>query len=111
MLRTLNCLAPPPDSGIIFLPQQRTVFLIQALQTWMSSDEELDSSLELLVTTTLNHFLPILQTVPGAHWEFIFDVLEANLGVGCLHSDSAVGFYQLFRSKEVLQTCTCCCKH
>jgi hypothetical protein len=81
LLRTLNCLAPPPDSGIIFLPQQRAVFLVQSLQKWMSSDEDLDASLELRITITLNHLLPILQTVLGAHWEFIFDVLENNLAV------------------------------
>ncbi|CUA69442.1 E3 ubiquitin-protein ligase listerin [Rhizoctonia solani] len=81
LLRTLNCLAPPPDSGIIFMPQQRAVYLVQALQAWMSSDEELDTSMEALLTGVLIHLLPILQTVPGAHWEFILDLLETNLSV------------------------------
>ncbi|EUC55355.1 E3 ubiquitin-protein ligase listerin, putative [Rhizoctonia solani AG-3 Rhs1AP] len=81
LLRTLNCLAPPLDSGIIFMPQQRAIYLVQALQKWMSSDEELDSSMEALVTALLNHLIPILQTVRGAHWEFILDILETNLSV------------------------------
>ncbi|CAE6527519.1 unnamed protein product [Rhizoctonia solani] len=81
LLRALNCLAPPPDSGIVFMPQQRAVYLVQALQKWMSSDEELDSTMEALLTALLNHLLPILQTVQGAHWEFILDILEANLSV------------------------------
>lgn len=63
------------------MPQQRAVFLIQALQKWMSSDEDLDTSAELRITIAVSHLLPILQTVPGAHWEFIFDILENNLGV------------------------------
>ncbi|KAG9125401.1 hypothetical protein FRC07_007760 [Ceratobasidium sp. 392] len=81
LLRTLNSLAPPTESGIVFLPQQRAVYLIQALQKWMTSDEDLDESLESHVTITLYHLLPIIQTVPGAHWEFTFDILENNLGV------------------------------
>ncbi|KAJ1302223.1 hypothetical protein OPQ81_001046 [Rhizoctonia solani] len=81
LLRALNCLAPPPDSGIVFIPQQRAVYLVQALQKWMSSDEELDTSLEALLIVLLNHLLPILQTVRGAHWEFILDILESNLSV------------------------------
>ncbi|KAF8755405.1 Ring finger [Rhizoctonia solani] len=79
LLRALNCLAPPPESGIVFMPQQRAVYLVQALQKWMSSDEELDTSMEALVTVLLGHLLPILQTIRGAHWEFILDVLENNL--------------------------------
>ncbi|CAE6428146.1 unnamed protein product [Rhizoctonia solani] len=81
LLRALNCLAPPPESGIVFMPQQRAVYLVQALQKWMSSDEELDTSMEALVTVLLGHLLPILQTIRGAHWEFILDVLENNLSV------------------------------
>jgi hypothetical protein len=76
-----NSLAPPVESGVIYLPQQRAVFLIQALQKWMTSDEDLDQSLETHVTVALYHLLPILQTVPGAHWEFTLDILENNLGV------------------------------
>ncbi|KAG9102282.1 hypothetical protein FS749_009622 [Ceratobasidium sp. UAMH 11750] len=81
LFRVLNSLAPPVDSGIIYLPQQRAVYLVQALQKWMTSDEDLDESLEAYVTVTLYDLLPILQTVPGAHWEFAFDILENNLGV------------------------------
>ncbi|QRW23508.1 E3 ubiquitin-protein ligase listerin [Rhizoctonia solani] len=44
-------------------------------------DEELDTSMEALVTVLLGHLLPILQTIRGAHWEFILDVLENNLSV------------------------------
>ncbi|KAG8744954.1 hypothetical protein FRC10_009189 [Ceratobasidium sp. 414] len=81
LLRMLNSLAPPVESGIIHLPQQRAIYLVQALQKWMASDEDLDESLEAYATVTLYHLLPILQTVPGAHWEFAFDILENNLGV------------------------------
>ncbi|CAE6368756.1 unnamed protein product [Rhizoctonia solani] len=81
LLRALNSLAPPPESGIVFMPQQRAVYLVQALQKWMSSDDEIDTSMEALLTVLLRHLLPILQTVRGAHWEFILDILETNLSV------------------------------
>lgn len=84
LLRGLNCLAPPVDSGIVYLPQQRAVFLIQAVQKWMTSDEDLDESLETHITVTCYHLLPILQTVPGAHWEFMLDIFENNLEVSSI---------------------------
>ncbi|KAG8794615.1 hypothetical protein FRC12_023113 [Ceratobasidium sp. 428] len=95
LLILLNSLAPPTESGIVFLPQQRAVYLIQALQKWMTSDEELDESLEAHVTTTLYHLLPIIQTVPGAHWEFTFDLLETNFGVD---GETTSTLYQLLQT-------------
>ncbi|KAH7332749.1 hypothetical protein B0J17DRAFT_677411 [Rhizoctonia solani] len=100
LLRALSCLAPPLDSGIIFMPQQRAVYLVQALQKWMSSDEELDTSMEALLTTLLVHLLPILQTVPGAHWEFILDILETNLSV----ESSVSNIYLLLQTLRVIST-------
>ncbi|CAE6481494.1 unnamed protein product [Rhizoctonia solani] len=100
LLRALGCLAPPLDSGIIFMPQQRAVYLVQALQKWMSSDEELDTSMEVLLTTLLNHLLPILQTVPGAHWEFILDIVETNLSV----ESNTSTVYLLLQTLRVIST-------
>ncbi|KAG9100434.1 hypothetical protein FRC06_004143 [Ceratobasidium sp. 370] len=98
LLKTLNTLAPPVESGIIYLPQQRAVYLVQTLQKWMASDEDLDECLEAHVTVTLYHLLPILQTVPGAHWEFAFDILESNLGVDGETSSSLYLLLQTLRA-------------
>lgn len=100
LLRALCCLAPPLDSGVIFMPQQRAIYLVQALQKWMSSDEEFDSSMEVLLTTLLNHLLPILQTVRGAHWEFILDILETNLSVEA----SVSNIYLLLQTLRLIST-------
>ena len=46
------------------------------------ADEELDEALESEMTLVFVHLAPILQNVPGSHWDLIFDVMENNLEVG-----------------------------
>lgn len=83
LLRRLAATAPDPESDIVFLPTNRAVNLMKALQQWITSDEDLDEEVEYQMTTIFIHLAPILQTVPGAHWDLIFDVLENSLEV-CL---------------------------
>jgi hypothetical protein len=80
-LRRLVSTAPDPESVIIFLPQQRAVNVIKACQQWITSDEDIDEEVESVMLLVFLHLAPILHTVPGAHWEFIFDVIESNLEV------------------------------
>ena len=89
LLRHLNIVAPLPNSESIFMPQQRAIFLIQAMQKWMMSDEELDEAIETHLTYLFFHLAPIIQNVSGAHWEFIFDMMENNLKV-----TSDLGLYE-----------------
>jgi len=35
--------------------------------------------------------LPVLQNIPGAHWDFIFDVIENNLEVS-VQADLSLAF-------------------
>jgi hypothetical protein len=42
-------------------------------------DEELDVEVESEMLPNFTHLAPILQTVRGSHWAFIFDVLKAVL--------------------------------
>ena len=79
LLRCLSAVAPNPESDVIFLPQQRAVYLVQALQAWMGSDEVLDEKVECEVTFVLFNLVPILQNVQGAHWDFIMDLIESNI--------------------------------
>ena len=81
ILHRLSAIAPDSDSDIIFLPQQRAVNVVKTCQRWISSDEDVSEEVECSMTAILVHLVPILQSVPGAHWDFIFDVIENNLEV------------------------------
>jgi len=54
---------------------------MKACQQWITSDEDIDEEVESAMTLIFVHLAPILQNVPGAHWDFVFDVLENNLEV------------------------------
>lgn len=81
-LRRLAATAPDPESDVVFLPQLRAINLVKACQGWITSDEDVSEEVESEMTLIFLHLAPILQSVPGAHWEFIFDVIENNLEVG-----------------------------
>lgn len=92
-LRLLAAAAPPPDSTAIFLPQRRTVMLMQTLQAWMTSDEEdLSEELDSRVAEMFLHLAPIAQNDLGSHWEFVFDLLEANLDAASWKDSSTLPF-------------------
>ncbi|TFK49320.1 hypothetical protein OE88DRAFT_1713557 [Heliocybe sulcata] len=78
-LMRLAAAAPDPDSDVVFLPQLRAVNLVKACQGWVESDEDIEEEVESVMTLVLYHLAPILQGVPGGHWDFIFDVTENNL--------------------------------
>jgi hypothetical protein len=61
-LRLLAAAAPPPDSTAIFLPERRTVMVMQTLQGWMTSDEEdleLSEELDSRVAEMYIYLVPI----------------------------------------------------
>lgn len=80
-LRRLAAAAPDPESDIIFLPEHRAVNLMKACQQWIASDEDIDEDVESEMTVIFLHLAPILQSIPGAHWDLIFDIMENNLEV------------------------------
>jgi hypothetical protein len=87
LLRLLNALAPPRDSTSDFLPQQRVVFLMKALNSWLTSDDysgDFSEELESRMAELYENLGPIVQDVPGAHWETIFDLISNNLEVRSL---------------------------
>ncbi|KAG2146336.1 hypothetical protein DEU56DRAFT_932250 [Suillus clintonianus] len=88
LLRRLAATAPLSESDVVFLPQQRAVNIVKACQAWVSSDEDIDEEVESMMTLLFIHLSPILQSVAGNHWEFIFDVVENNLE-NCSFADSA----------------------
>lgn len=78
-LRKLAASAPPMDSDVVYLPQQRALNAVKVCEKWIASDEDLDEEVESAMTWTFSHLAPILQNLEGSHWEFIFDVVENNL--------------------------------
>ncbi|EIW55564.1 ubiquitin-protein ligase RKR1 [Trametes versicolor FP-101664 SS1] len=90
LLRNLAAAAPDPESDVIFLPQLRAVNLIKACQQWITSDEDLDEEVQSEMTLLFAHLAPILQGVPGAHWDLIFDVVENNLEDASLDDPSTL---------------------
>jgi hypothetical protein len=80
-LRKLAASAPGSESDIVFLPQQRSVNIFKACQQWVASDEDIEEELESAMTLVFFHLAPLLQNVPGTHWDLIFDVVESNLEV------------------------------
>ncbi|GAA5950000.1 hypothetical protein JCM21900_001361 [Sporobolomyces salmonicolor] len=79
LLGQLLASAPPLDAPIIFLPQQRTMFLIQAIQRWVASDEGLPEEVGAGVVELLGHLVAIVQELSGSHWDLVFDLIESNL--------------------------------
>lgn len=81
ILRVLLATAPPLDAPIIFLPQQRSMFLIQKISSWVASDDEIGDELYSGVAELFVHLAPIVQELSGGHWDLIFDIIESNLEV------------------------------
>ena len=78
-LQLLLLLAPQPDSDAIFIPSQRALMVIQAIERWIGSDEDIDPVIESRTLALLCHLAPILQSVTGRHWDFAFDLAENTL--------------------------------
>jgi E3 ubiquitin-protein ligase listerin len=87
LLRHLLVLAPQPESDVAFLPSTRAVQVLQAIQKWISSDEEIDPVIESQTVGLLLHSAPIVQSLQGAHWEFAFNIIENTLEVSILTSE------------------------
>ena len=81
-LRRLAATAPDPESDVVFLPQLRAINVMKACQRWITSDEDVNEEVESEMTWIFFSLAPLLQNISGAHWEFIFDVIENNLEVG-----------------------------
>jgi hypothetical protein len=79
--------APAPDAASDFISQQRAIFVLRHIATWLAAgagenedeeDEDEDEGEEMLIRVAELYIVlaPIVQSVPGAHWESIFDLLE-----------------------------------
>ncbi|PWN31235.1 uncharacterized protein FA14DRAFT_193136 [Meira miltonrushii] len=80
LLKNLMNLAPPFDSYTSLIPQQRAIFMLQTIQSWVASDEELPTEVFVRLAQAFTHILPIVQEIPGNHLDLIIDIVEMNLG-------------------------------
>lgn len=84
LLRHLLALVPQTESDVAFLPPTRAVQVLQTVQKWITSDEEIDPVIESQTAGLLRHLAPIVQSVSGSHWDFAFDLIENTLEVSIL---------------------------
>ncbi|KAJ2933069.1 hypothetical protein H1R20_g4020, partial [Candolleomyces eurysporus] len=107
-------------SDVIILPVQRAVNVVRACQKWVEgqekaagededdeSEDEDEGPSEDLESAMLAVFIglaPILQNVPGKHWEFIWDVLETVLENSTLDDESMLlGLSHALRLVRVME--------
>lgn len=96
LVRNLIALAPPSESEDVFLPEQRTIFVMQHLVGWLLSEDddadELDQEVEIRIYQLFAQFAPIVQGRTGAHWHAIFDVISNNLDVSSSIIQSSIAY-------------------
>jgi hypothetical protein len=82
-IRLLVASAPPSDAASVFIPQQRAMFVLKHLASWLTSEDsdELDDEVDFRVAELYTALAPVVQDVPGAHWDAIFDLIEMGLEV------------------------------
>jgi hypothetical protein len=79
---------PTSESEDVFLPEQRTIFVMRHLTAWLTSTEEaadeLPEEVEARICLLFAELLPIVQGRSGAHWNSIFDMITSNLEVSVI---------------------------
>ncbi|CEH17942.1 Predicted E3 ubiquitin ligase [Ceraceosorus bombacis] len=104
LLRLLLAAAPPEDAPVALVPQQRAIFLLQAVQKWYASDEaELGEESFVRLSQIFSELLPIVDNMPGSHLELILDVLEAQLEAGGWTADGLPTTQAALRLLEQVQ--------
>ncbi|KDE03065.1 hypothetical protein MVLG_06425 [Microbotryum lychnidis-dioicae p1A1 Lamole] len=102
ILQLLLATAPPADAPVIFLSQQRSMFLIQNIQRWIASDEDLAEEIHVAVAELFVHLSPIVQDMSGSHWDLIFDVIESNLETASWDDNATLS--SLYHSCRLIMT-------
>lgn len=83
LLRLLMSVAPSASSSTELLPQQRAVFLVKSLQSWLLDDlaDDLNDAVLDQLVRLLAALAPSLQDIEGSHWDFSLDIVETILEV------------------------------
>lgn len=59
------------------------MFVLRHLGSWLTSDDadDLSEEIEYRIAEVYTALAPIVQDLPGAHWDSIFDLVESGLEV------------------------------
>ena len=101
-LQMLRCAAAPWSAGRALIPTQRAVFVLQGLQRWITSDDDLSETVFALLASVLTEFAPVVQSVPGRHLDLMLDVVEENMHAVDLDEDT--GWPTLYLTLGLLNT-------
>ena len=102
-LRLLTASAPAADSTSMFIPQQRAIFVLRHVTSWLTGDDgdDLDEEVESRLAELYTVIAPIVQDVEGGHWDSIFDLIETGLDAGSMDDPSALVL--VYQSLSLLQ--------
>ncbi|KAI5464974.1 hypothetical protein BGZ63DRAFT_350234 [Mariannaea sp. PMI_226] len=65
----LNACAQIYESGELPVANNRIVFAVRQITTWLDDPEDLDLALRAEICRSLNHLLPCMKDVYGSYWE------------------------------------------
>ena len=102
-LRLLSASAPPSDAASVFLPQQRAIFVLRHVSSWLTDDDadDLSEEVEYRIAELYTAVAPIVQDIGGAHWDSMFDLMENGLETSSL--DDSETYCLLYQSLVLLQ--------
>ena len=102
-LRLLSASAPSPDAASVFLPQQRAIFVLRHVSSWLTDEDadDLAEEVEYRIAELYTAIAPIVQDIGGAHWDSIFDLIESGLETSSL--DDSETYCLLYQSLVLLQ--------
>ncbi|WRT68426.1 uncharacterized protein IL334_005402 [Kwoniella shivajii] len=83
-IRLLIASAPPADAASVFLPQQRAIFVLRHVNSWLIADDDMPEEIEYRIAELETALAPIVQDLPGGHWDAIFDLIESGLDLSDL---------------------------
>ncbi|WWC71538.1 uncharacterized protein I206_105496 [Kwoniella pini CBS 10737] len=81
-IRLLIASAPSADAASVFLPQQRAIFVLRHVNSWLTADnddEDMPEEVEYRIAQLETELAPIIQDLSGGHWDAIFDLVESGL--------------------------------
>lgn len=80
------------------------MFLLQALQKWFASDEDMGDPVHVYLAELFGLLAPILQDREGSHWDFMFDIIDSNIETSSWNDASSLpGFYHSIRLASTLR--------